>query len=70
MSILKKAGFKSVEDLPRTTLGFSSKASKDLPPQLKQAQVAYNVKETDGLCTMSKDSTTPPTFYAGVPESG
>jgi len=44
MSILKKAEFKSVEDLPRTTVGFGSNTCKDLPPQLTQAQVAYKVK--------------------------
>jgi len=33
--ILERAGFESVEDLPRTTVGFSSKAYHDLPPQLK-----------------------------------
>ena len=32
--ILQKAGFESVEDLPRTAVGFCSKAYKDLPPQL------------------------------------
>jgi len=32
--ILKRAGFESVEDLPRTAVGFSSKAYQDLPPQL------------------------------------
>ena len=30
--ILKRAGFESVEDLPRTAVGFSSKAYQDLPP--------------------------------------
>jgi len=33
--ILKRAGFESVEDLPRTAVGFSSKAYQDLPPQLR-----------------------------------
>jgi len=33
--ILKRAGFESVEDLPRTAVGFSSKAHQDLPPQLR-----------------------------------
>jgi len=33
--ILKRAGFESVEDLPRIALGFSSKAYQDLPPQLR-----------------------------------
>jgi len=32
--ILKRAEFESVEDLPRTAVGFSSKAYEDLPPQL------------------------------------
>jgi len=35
--ILQRAGFKSVEDLPRTAVGFSSKAYQDLPPQLRLA---------------------------------
>jgi len=33
--ILKRVGFENVEDLPRTTVGFSSKAYQDLPPQLR-----------------------------------
>jgi len=33
--ILKRAGFESVEDLPRTAIGFSSKAYQDLPPQFR-----------------------------------
>jgi len=32
---LKGAGFESVEDLPRTAVGFRSKAYHDLPPQLR-----------------------------------
>jgi len=35
MSILKRAEFESVEDLPRTAVGFSSKAHQDLAPQLR-----------------------------------
>jgi len=35
MTIFKKAGFESVEDLARTAVGFSSKAYQDLPPQLR-----------------------------------
>jgi len=35
MPILKKAGFESVEDLPRTAIGFSSKKYQNLPPQLR-----------------------------------
>jgi len=37
MPILKKAGFESVEDLPRTAIRFSSKAYQDLPPQLRSS---------------------------------
>ena len=33
--ILKRAGIESVEDLPRTAVGLSSKAYQDLPPQLR-----------------------------------
>jgi len=33
--IFERAGFESVEDLPRTAVGFSSRAYQDLPPQLK-----------------------------------
>jgi len=33
--ILKRAGFESVEDLPRTAVGLSSKAYQDLPQQLR-----------------------------------
>ena len=33
--ILKRAGFGSVEDVPRTAVDFSSKAYQDLPPQLR-----------------------------------
>jgi len=35
MLILKRAGFESVEDLPRTAIGFSSKVYQNLPPQLR-----------------------------------
>jgi len=33
--ILKKAGFESVQNLPRTAVGFGSKAYQDLPTQLR-----------------------------------
>jgi len=33
--ILKKAGFESVEDLPRTGVGYGSNTYQDLPPQLR-----------------------------------
>jgi len=35
IQILKKAGFESVEDLPRTAVGLSPTAYQDLPPQLR-----------------------------------
>jgi len=38
MPILEKAGFESVEDLPKTAVGFSSGSDttyQDLPPQLR-----------------------------------
>jgi len=37
MPILKKASFESVENLPRTAVGFSSKAYQGLPPQLRSS---------------------------------
>ena len=57
--ILKKAGFESVEDLPRTAVGFSSKAYQDLPPQLRlsaasngEQRVRVRVPNAQGLhCT-------------------
>ena len=33
--ILKRAGFESVKDLPRTAVGFSSKAYQGLSPRLR-----------------------------------
>ena len=54
--ILKKAGFESVEDLPRTAVGFSSKAYQDLPPQLRlsatsngEQRVRVRVPNAQGL---------------------
>jgi len=54
--ILKKAGFESVEDLPRTAEGFSSNAYQDLPPQLKlsatlngEQRVRVHVPNAQGL---------------------
>jgi len=38
--ILKKAGFRSLEDLPRTAVGISSKAYQDLPPQLRLSEMS------------------------------
>ena len=54
--ILKRAGFKSVEDLSRTAVGFSSKAYQDLTPQLRlsatsngEQRVRVRVPTTQGL---------------------
>jgi len=54
--ILKGAGFGSVEDLPRTVVGFSSKAYQDLPPQLRlsatstgEQRVRVRVPNAQGL---------------------
>ena len=54
--ILKKAGFESVEDLPRTAVGFSSNAYQDLPPQLRlsatsngEQRVQVRVPNAQGL---------------------
>jgi hypothetical protein len=38
--ILRRAGFESVEDLPRTAVGISSKAYQDLPPQLRLSEMS------------------------------
>ena len=42
--ILKRAGFKSVEDLSRTALGSFSKACQDLTPQLRLS-TTYNSEQ-------------------------
>jgi len=54
--ILKRVGFESVEDLPRTAVGFSSEAYQDLPPQLKlsatsngEQRVRVRVPNAQGL---------------------
>ena len=54
--ILKRAEFESVEDLPRTAVGFSSKAYEDLPPQLRlsatsngEQRVRVRVPNAQGL---------------------
>ena len=54
--ILKRAGFESVEDLPRTAAGFDSKAYHDLPPQLRlsatsngEQRVRVRVPNAQGL---------------------
>jgi len=54
--ILKKAGFESVEDLPRTAVGYSLKAYQNLPPQLRlsarlnvEQRVRLRVPNAQGL---------------------
>jgi len=54
--ILKRAGFESVENLPRTAVGFSSQAYQDLPPQLRlsatsngEQRVRVRVPNAQGL---------------------
>jgi len=54
--ILNRAGFESVEDLPRTAVCFSSKAYQDLPPQLRlsamsngEQRVRVRVPSAQGL---------------------
>jgi len=42
--ILKRAGFESVEDLPRTAVGCNSKAYQDLPPQLRLSATSNGVQ--------------------------
>jgi len=56
MPILKKAGFESDENLPRTAVGLSSQAYQDLPPQLRlfatsniEQRVRVHVPNTQGL---------------------
>ena len=54
--ILKRAGYQSVEDLPRTAVVFSSKAYQDIPPQLRlsatsngEQRVRVRVPNAQGL---------------------
>jgi len=54
--ILKRAGFESVEDLPRTAVSFSSKAYQDLPTPLRlsatsngEQRVRVHVPNAQGL---------------------
>jgi len=60
--IVSRAGFESVEDPPRTAVGFSSKAFQDLPPELRlsatsngEQRVRVRVPNVQGL-------TAPPNF--------
>jgi len=61
----KKAGFESVEDLPRTAVGFSLKAFQDLPDchhSSGRLQGRMVSKESECLCPMRTDSTASPNF--------
>ena len=55
--ILKKAGFESVKHIPRTVVGFSSKAFEDLSPQFRSPTRSNVEQRVECLCTMRKDST-------------
>ena len=59
--ILKSAWFESDKDLPRTAVGFSSKAYQDLPPQLRlsatsngEQRVRVHVPNAQGLHSTSQ----------------
>jgi len=50
--VLKQTGFESVEDLPRTAVGFSATAYQDLPPQLRSSAMSNSdvlVPNSQGL---------------------
>ena len=51
MPFLKKAGFESVTDLPRTVVVFSSKAYQDLPPQLRSSATSNGEQRVRVLVT-------------------
>ena len=59
MLILKRAGFESVEDLPRTAIGFSSKVYQNLPPQLRLSARRMVSKESECSYLLRKDFTSP-----------
>jgi len=54
--ILKRAGFKSVIDLPRTAVGFSSKAYQDLPPQLRLSATRRQTTRGPMICQRKRKS--------------
>ena len=43
--LLRKAGYRSVEDLPRTKVSFSSDAYQQLPPVLRMSETSNGDKE-------------------------
>ena len=62
MLILKKAGFISVEDLPKTAVDVSSKAYQDLLPQLRLSATSNGEQGVQVLVPKRKDSYATPTF--------
>ena len=60
--MLKKAGFESVEDLPRTAVGFSSKAYQDLPPQLRLSATSNGEQRVRVRVPNAQGLTAPPNF--------
>ena len=71
--ILKRAGFESVEDLPRTAVGYSSNAYQDLPPQLRLSATSNGEQRVRVTTRLKKNTRTPPHHpmsYAGVPKLG
>ena len=68
--ILKEAGIAGVEDLPRTAVSFSSKANKNLLPQLRLPTTANGEQKVRVLCAQSARAPPHhPISYAGVPKS-
>ena len=71
MPISKKSGFESVEDLPRTAVGFNSKAYKDpsLPSQLRLPTSLNGEQRVRVLVRNARARTPPhhPISYAGEP---
>jgi len=65
--IFKKAGFESVEDLPRIAVGLGSKAYQDLPPADSSGCLQRRMVSQKFECVypMRKDSTVPPNFLSG-----
>ena len=60
--ILKRAGFKSVEDLPRTAVVFGSKHIRICHHSSGWLQRRMVSKESECVYPMRKDSTAPPIF--------
>ena len=70
MPILKKAEFESVEDLPSTAVGFSSKAYQDMPPQLRLSAMS-NGEQRVRVCTQCARTLPHHSIsYAGILKSG